>query len=111
MNNPSPAAIPGVGNAANGTDIELVPARENPELQLGSRRRGKKKVQRGLKICKYRFDKDEDGVGIQGEILTLKLNMGKISLTHKRIGSLVVKAPHWHTGGPGFKPQPVHLFH
>ena len=50
-------------------------------------------------------------VGIQGEILTLKLNMGKISLTQKGTGSLVVKAPHWNTGGPEFKPQPVHLFH
>ena len=26
-------------------------------------------------------------------------------------GSLVVKAPYWNTRGPGFNPQPVHLFH
>ena len=35
---------------------------------------------------------------------------GKISLTHKGTGSLLVKAPYQNTGGPGFNSQPVHLF-
>ena len=41
----------------------------------------------------------------------LETQHGKISLTHKGTGSLVVKSPYRNTGDPGFKPLPVHLFH
>ena len=55
LNNPLPAVLPEVGNLDTGTDVSLVPAKDNPHLQLGSSNEGHAEVQRQrpFKLCMY----------------------------------------------------------
>ena len=63
--NPSPAVLPEVGNLGTGTDVSLVPARDNPHSQLGSGKKGHAKVRRRrrrpFKLCMYSYSQEEDG--------------------------------------------------
>ena len=62
-NNPSPAVLPEVGILGTGTDITLVPARDNPHSQLGSSNEGRTEVRRRhpFKLCMYSYSQDQDG--------------------------------------------------
>ena len=65
INNPSPAVLPEVGNLGTGTDVSLVPARDNPHSQLGSGKKRHAKVRRRrrrpFKLCMYSYSQEEDG--------------------------------------------------